>query len=141
MKLETLLFNTVKYLKESLKRFPVTILTSTALVIMLIITGEQSSTLNSETLSILERINMVIGLGIPLSLCIKLVFERKNGKNQYKLLGHILGAGFLILYYFYFLSEINMVSRTRYIAISLFLYLAFMYIPWLGNKRIMNIML
>ena len=135
MKLETLLFNTVKYLKESLKRFPVTILTSTALVIMLIITGEQSSTLNSETLSILERINMVIGLGIPLSLCIKLVFERKNGKNQYKLLGHILGAGFLILYYFYFLSEINMVSRTRYIAISLFLYIAFMYIPWLGNKK------
>lgn len=135
MKVKALLLNTIECLKMSLKRFPATILTSTVLVIMLIITRAQSSNLSTKVLKILQRINMIIALGIPLSLCIKLIFEKKKVKRPVQLLAYILSIGFLVFYYFYFLPEINMVSSTRYIAVNLFLYLAFMYIPWLGNKE------
>src|SRR5699024_3022865 len=74
--------------------------------------------------------------GIPMSLCIQLIYEQKgNLKEMHKLLGYILGAGVLILYYNFLLKELNMVSIVRYIAVSIFLYLAFSYIPWIKRKE------
>lgn len=122
-------------LKNSYRRFPITIAFSTALVIMLIVLAERGPNLSAEAREALERINMVIALGIPLSLCIKLIFEKKKIYNKlYQGLGYILGLGILVLYYFLLLKELNMISIVRYIGVSLFLYLAFIYIPWINRK-------
>ena len=128
--------NVLKSIRNSFKRFPVTIGVSTALVIMLIILSEKGTQLTQNTREIFQRTNMIIALGIPLSLCIKLIYEkRKDLSIIYKILGYILGAGILIIYYFLLLKDFAMVSMIRYIGVSIFLYLAFAYIPWIGEKE------
>lgn len=134
IRLKGLFKNTIKAIYESIRRFPVTIAVSTSLVIMLIVTNENMSNLSRDTMKTLEQINMIIALGIPLSLCLKLIFENRKTKITTQLLVYAIGVGSLILYYFFLLTDLNMVSSTRYIGVSIFLYLAFFYIPWIGNK-------
>lgn len=127
--------NTIKAIYRSIKRFPLTIGISTVLVVMLIITREQQD-LSNDVLNILKRVNMIIALGIPLSLCINLIIERKeNIKWTNQILFYVGGAVFLLVYYFFLLTDFRMVSMTRYIAVSIFMYLAFLYIPWIGRKE------
>lgn len=128
--------NVFRSIKNSFKRFPVTIGVSTTLVIMLIILLERRPYLTSHSRDVFGRINMIIALGIPLSLCIKLIYEKKdNWGKVHEVLGYILGAGVLFLYYFFLLKDFKMVSMIRYIGVTLFLYLAFSYIPWISRKE------
>lgn len=123
-------------IKNSFKRFPITIGISTTLVIMLIILLEKRLQLTPSSRTVLQRVNMIIALGIPLSLCIKLVYEKREGLNRvHKTIGYILGTGILILYYFFLLKDFSTTSIIRYIGVSLFLYLAFSYIPWIDRKE------
>ena len=129
--------NLIKYLKNifaklylSLKRFPLTILLSASTYALLIAISE----INPST-DTLNKIALVLALGIPLSLCINLFFEKREEKSFYKLLVCYLSGGLLlILYYFLFLNNIGMVSTTRYTALSLSLYLGFLFIPYLIKK-------
>ena len=135
IKIKTFLKDSVKSIYESTKRFPTTIGICILLVIMLIITNENQSNLSKETFEIIQRINMIIALGIPLSLCLKLIFEKKKMKKLNEVFIYILGIGALVLYYFYLLKDFKDTSIVRYTGLSIFLYLGFLYIPWLGNKK------
>ncbi|MCF6463629.1 DUF4153 domain-containing protein [Clostridium sp. Cult1] len=127
--------NVFRSIKNSFRRFPITIGVSTALVIMLVILSEKGSQLTQNSREILQRINMIIALGIPLSLCVKLIYEKKKYSNRvYEVIGYIFGGVILILYYLFLLKDFSMTSMVRYIGVSLFLYLAFAYIPWIGRK-------
>jgi hypothetical protein len=118
-------------LNLSLQRFPVTILLSASVACILITISETNP--SEDTLA---QIAMVLSLGIPLSLCIKLFIERDTVKNNFKLLaGYAFGAVILVLYYFFLLNEFQMVEVTRYIAVSLALYLTFIYIPYFPVKQ------
>jgi len=134
MKLTNAFKNMISVLYKSLKRFPVTILFSTAVAVMLIIINElQPITSQLETLT---KITMTFVLGIPLSLCIKLFFERKDSGKLSELIGlYITGGLVLLLYYFFLLDQLTMVSITRYTAVSLALYLGFLLIPYLLKKE------
>lgn len=134
MKLTNAFKNIISVLYKSLKRFPVTILFSTAVAVMLIIINElQPITSQLETLT---KITMTFALGIPLSLCIKLFFERKDSGKLSELIGlYITGGLLLLLYYFFLLDQLTMVSITRYTAVSLALYLGFLLIPYLPKKE------
>lgn len=126
----------LKNIRKSFERFPVTIAISSSLVIMLIILSEKGSTLSSNVREIIERVCMIIALGIPLSVCLKLIFERKKITNRvHRIIGYIIGAIILILYYFILLNEFNLINNVRYIGVSIFLYLAFSYIPWINKKE------
>jgi hypothetical protein len=115
----------------SLKRFPLTILLSASVACILIAISETNPAEDT-----LAQIAMALSLGIPLSLSIKLFFERGTAKNNFKLLaGYIVGAVILVLYYFYLLDDFQMVEVTRYIAVSLALYLTFIYIPYFPRKQ------
>lgn len=128
--------NLLNNIKNSFKRFPITIAVSTSLVIMLIILLEKGSTFTPEVRDIFNRVSMIIALGIPLSVCIKLIIEKKEINNRiHKILGYLIGAIILVLYYLLLLNDINWISIIRYIAVSLFLYLAFAYISWMGKKE------
>jgi hypothetical protein len=123
--------NILSGLYLSLRRFPVTILLSACVACILITISETNPA--GDTLA---KIAMALSLGIPLSLCFKLFFERITTKNNLKLLaGYAVGAVILVLYYFFLLIDFQMVEVTRYIAVSLALYLAFIYIPYFPGKQ------
>ena len=120
-------------LHSSLKRFPLTILFSASVALVLIIISETTS----PNKYLLYRLSLILALGIPVSLCIKLFLEKKElGKKTIAFVGsHILGITFLILYYFLFLKNIQLNSIIRYSAVTLSLYMAFLFIPYLVKKE------
>ena len=122
-------------IQKSIERFPITIGISMILTILLIYLNE--SYLVGKTMENLEKISLVLGLGIPLSLFIELSIERFFEKN--KLISSILycvGAGFLVLYYFIFLDHNNnTVEMSRYIGTMIFCILGFLYISRIGRNK------
>lgn len=134
MKFYSRINSTIINMKSSVKRFPLTLFMSTILAISLICLREGQFSSNSR--EILRRINMVLGLGIPLSLSIKLFIERFFRQNKSMLfLLQLLGTGFLALYYFVFLRNYEVVAMARYLVTMIFLILAFLYIPRLKNDN------
>lgn len=135
MKIKETFFGIFRGLKDSLKRFPLTIGLSTICVILMIYFTEvvpKSSESFRETLS---RVIMIYALGIPLSLSIKVFFERKETyKKSLLYTAFVVGGIILALYYYIFLPDLHMVSVTRYIGINLILYLTFIFIPYLSNN-------
>lgn len=135
MKLIELLRKILKNLKTSIKRFPVTIGISVACVILLIYLSELGYDGNDNLREMIKRIVMVLALGIPLSLSIKLIFERLEKKKKIQLVGsYLIGAIALILYYVFLLESFNMIPITRYTGVSLILYLSFLTISYLPNR-------
>lgn len=104
---------TLVNIKKSFERFPLTILISTLLAVSLIYTIETSHGLDYIKRDNLTRLNMVVGLGIPMSMFINLLAERFS--NKLKVIGHSLGGAFLILYYNFLLPDFGMVPMTRYV--------------------------
>ena len=126
----------LKGIKNSIKRFPLTIGISTACVILLIYISEISPEASSDFEETLGRVTMALALGIPLSLCIKLFFERlEEYKKLWVYTCYLGGAVLLILYYYFFLKDLGMVPISRYIASSLILYLVFIFISYLPNRH------
>ena len=136
MKIEKYIISLAKSIYKSIKRFPVTIAFSTAFVVMMIITSEIRSSSAHGLTENLNRVSMILALGVPLSLCIKLYFEKKNNYKLSHIISAFIGEGLiLILYYFFLLEDLKMVSTTRYAGVTLALYIAFLFIPYLKNKE------
>lgn len=129
--------NILIILSRSLQRFPITILCSTAVAILLIaILDLQQVYTQAGQLETLYKTTMIIALGIPLSLCIKVFLEKKDNIKTAEVIGLYAAGGLVfLLYYFSLLDKLNMVSITRYIAVSLALYLGFLFIPYLPKKE------
>lgn len=126
----------LKSLYNSIKRFPVTLVFTAVIAITLIIMDKYSSTIARETMDILQRLLLSIALGIPFSLCIKLFFENyiKNHRTLFLTFSNLIMFIFLAAHYFLWIPEFNMVTITRYTGISLALYLAFFFVPYLKDK-------
>lgn len=136
MKILNLIKRTLISLHLSLKRFPVTLSLTASVAVMLIIISEYSKFGDRITRDMLSRIAMVLALGIPVSLCIKFLFERQDKvKNTAKVVLYFTAAAFLIIYYFFFLKNFNMVPVTRYAAVSIAFYLTALYIPYFYDKN------
>ena len=136
MKIAKYIISLAKSIYKSIKRFPVTIAFSTAFVVMMIITSEIRSSSAHGLTENLNRVSMILALGVPLSLCIKLYFEKKNNYKLSHIISAFIGEGLiLILYYFFLLEDLKMVSTTRYAGVTLALYIAFLFIPYFKDKE------
>ena len=138
MKIISVLNKTSVEIYKSVKRFPVTIALSTAVIIVMIMISETQygARYDSPTIKTLTRLAMVFALGIPLSLCIKLLFERyKQWGVSLKMLVYALASGALAGYYFSLLKDLEMVSMVRYVALSFAFYLGFLFIPYINKKE------
>ncbi len=136
MKLTNYIKKALTGLYSSLRRVPVTIALSAATAAMLIIVNELDPTASRAVIDMLKRIAMAIALGIPLSLCIKHGFERRSSGGTAALaVVHAAGAALLVLYYFFLLPDFKMVSITRYIAVSMALYITFVLLPYLYKRE------
>ncbi len=135
-RITALIKNLMEKLLSSLRRFPVTILLAALMVSVLIYVNHMQSDLSVSVMEMLERIAMVLALGIPVTLCIKTLFERAaSPKGIFKALAYAGAAAALLLYYLFLLEDFEMVTVTRYIAISLALYLAFTFIPYFFKRE------
>lgn len=135
-KIATLLKTLMTKLSSSLKRFPGTIALAVSVVSVLIYVNHMHSELSNETLETLQRTAMILALGIPVSLCIKTLFERMPAQNMLpRVLAYIGAAAGLVFYYLYLLQDFEMVAVTRYIALSFALYLAFTFIPYFYSRE------
>ncbi len=121
----------------SLKRFPEAILLTAIVVMIQIFLHHLNRYADINTLrDVLIRTSMVLALGVPLLLSLKLLFERLTalGNLQKTLLylGIIIG---LVLYYFYWLQNLDMVPLSRYTAFTLGFYLVFLIIPYFYKRE------
>ena len=123
-------------IKRSLDRFPLTISISTACVMVLIYISEIRPEASNNFIETLTKVAMVLALGVPVSLCIKLLFERKDHYKGLLLYASYLGGAILLIaYYNFFLRDIGPVSTSRYIGFSLILYLIFICISYFPNRK------
>jgi len=126
---------TLKGIKNSLKRFPQTIGISTICVLLLIYISEVGPNASNNFRETINKITMVVALGIPLSLCIKLYFERLTKYTRVLILAtYLSNMILLIMYYYLLLKDLDMVSTSRYIGFSLILYLVFIFISYLPKR-------
>ncbi|HLS54245.1 MAG TPA: DUF4153 domain-containing protein, partial [Tissierellaceae bacterium] len=130
MKIKNRLFDIWQSLKESSQRFPITVGMSLLLFILLIYYNENLENLSNLQQDRFIRFNMIIGLGIGLSLVISLIGERFFPKDKTrKILAHMGGTIGLIFYYKYFLREVRGVTIIRYFGVLILLWILFFYIP------------
>lgn len=138
MKIINVISKTSAEIYKSVKRFPITIALSTAVITAVIMISEtqESGAYDSPIIKTLTRLAMVFALGMPLSICIKLLFERyKQLGVSLKILIYALAAGALVVYYFSLLKDLEMVSMVRYVALSFVFYLGFLFIPYINKKE------
>jgi hypothetical protein len=120
----------------SIKRFPISIACATSATIIFIILFNNQQDISNNTREVLTRIGMILVLGVPISLCIKLFFEKKEvARIKTISLIYLIGAIGLLFYYLFLLKEFEMVSITRYIAVNTAFYLSFLFIPYFYKKN------
>jgi hypothetical protein len=121
----------------SSKRFPETIFLSTSIVIILCVINHQSSTLSNEILDLWYRISMILGLGIPLSLSIKVFLERRPLlKVSTKAMIYGITIIGLWLYYNFLLKDIHITAVIRYVAVNISFYCVFLFLPQKENYEL-----
>lgn len=119
-------------LYRSVKRFPAALLASTAVAVIAITMNHLSGYEEQRLLDELGRVAAVAALGFPLFLSIRLLAERNPSITPVFEGGlYTAGAALLTLYYFTLLPNFKMVPATRYIAVTLALYLLFIFLPYL----------
>ena len=135
MKFREKISSTLYSMKNSIKRFPVTVFVSIIFVIVQIYINEHTyqPDLMRETYN---RISMIIGMAIPLSLCLGFISEVFFNKDKVKqTLSYIIGLIILVLYYIFFLKDFTDWSYIRYTGTIISLILALFYIPRLKRKE------
>ncbi|MFA5577224.1 MAG: DUF4153 domain-containing protein [Tissierellaceae bacterium] len=134
MKILNRIRSTFESLRMSIRRFPITVIISTVLALSLIYLNETDIT--GPALENMVRLNMVLGMGIVLSLCFGLSIEKFFSKNRITSIVIYLGGGLMLaLYHRFFLQEVNSLTASRYSGFLIFLLLAFLYIPRLRENE------
>lgn len=118
-------------LAASLKRFPEALLLAYSVVGLLIYLNHNSMPSGSP----LVRSAMVLALGLPLALCIKMLWERKAWSIKMLVSTYAIAVLALFMYYSFLLPKLDMVSVSRYVGLTVALYLLFLALPYLGRKE------
>ena len=121
-------------LTTSTKRFPEPLLFAVAAVVTAILINHSNFSYSDPLREPLNRITMVLALGVPLFLSIRVIIERITLKISNKLLLFLSGILVLIGYYLFALKELDTISIIRYSAVSISLYVAFTFIPYLIKR-------
>lgn len=117
-------------LSSGLQRFPATIFCCAATVLMLISIVHLK--VYDNRFEQYMRLTMSMALGIPVSLCFKMLLERMSEpKKSLKSLLYVGTLGGILLCYFLLLQDLESIETiTRYLAVTASLYLIFTIIPY-----------
>jgi uncharacterized membrane protein len=112
-------------LSVGFKRFPESLLAATAMVVALICLNHLDYQDQTGFYHSINRVAMILALGIPVYLIVRLCFERKPGlKYGVKTALYHGALSGLIVYYYYGINNFTMVAVTRYYAVTIAAYLA-----------------
>ena len=130
MKIKKLFTEIVHRFSVSFKRFPVPMFFAAATVVLLIILN-RTDYHQTELMEDLGRMAMATAMGFPMSLIVKVYWERKENRQlMYEVIGYGVVAGLVSLAYFFLLDKLDMVQGTRYTAYMLTLFLVFLLVPY-----------
>ncbi len=114
----------------SFKRFPIPMFFAVVTVVLLMILNHTDYN-QTELLENLRQMAMATAMGVPLSLIVKVFWERKGNRQLiYEALSYIGVVLLVVLAYFFLLDEMDMVQGTRYTAYMLALFLIFLLTPY-----------
>lgn len=131
LRIKTLLYNII----DSTKRFPIPLLLSGILFILLIVFNEIDDSLNNTQLDNFIKINMIVGMSILLSLCISLFVENYKSGKKFAIPIFISGGVLVVLYRFFMMKDFSYTSIISYIGCMVFLTLLFSYIAKLNDNN------
>jgi hypothetical protein len=135
MKIKALLKDLVHRFSTSFKRFPVSMAFAAAMVVVLII-HNQTDYLQRDQREFLERLSMILAMGFPMSLIVRLYWEQLPGRRLvYELVAYGVVAVLLVLGFYFLLPELGMVQATRYTGYMLALFLVFLLVPYRKNTE------
>ncbi|NLW55714.1 MAG: DUF4153 domain-containing protein [Firmicutes bacterium] len=118
----------------SIKRFPEAAGMAAATVTLLIVINHWRAP--KETVELLTRMAMTLALGFPITLALKVLTEQETRwSRKLPILLLPLALAILFAYFTCLLKELNTITISRYIAYSLICYLAFLFIPYLSNRK------
>lgn len=132
---------------SSVRRFPIPLLMAMGTVVVLIGLTHLDSIVNTsqpqymDVKNILTRIARILALGFPVFLCVSMLVEKIHDSQLSKKLIYIVTAyvaaiALLTAYYLLFIPDnLEMVTASRYIAVSIAFYIAFTIIPYFYNKQ------
>jgi len=133
--MDNLLKSSTNRLITVLKRFPLAIACSSLTTILIIYFINLENYIDPAAQDDLAQAVMVSALGFPLFLIIRLIYERRDDIKPLQLISiRILTVILLFLAYFFLLPELTFLTLTRYIAISLALYLIFLLVPYFYKR-------
>lgn len=136
MKIIQFFKNLLTGLFTSIRRFPVSIgicVTVTTLAVYLL---NNNNVIQKELMECITEIMLTLALGIPITLSLKLIFERfLVVKFVIKIIAFAVVFGFLLFYYFYLIQFDQIVPIIRYLAVSIFFYLSFLVIPYFFRRE------
>lgn len=135
MKLKASIKNIGEKLLIGIRRFPWALLMAVLTVSVLIYLNHLEYPQRQSLDEILTRLAMIFALGIPIFLTIQVLIEGIKGRKGFGLAAHFLGIILLGFYYRYMLKDFEMVAITRYIALTLALYLSFVVMPYFKRKE------
>ncbi len=118
-------------LKKSIQRFPETIFIVVCMVVIAIMTNHN----NDYDEDILERLLMVLALGLPLFSTFKLVIERKSIELKWRIVVDGILAVLLIGFYFIIPDPINNQFMQRFITLMGIFYLVFILVPYFYKRK------
>lgn len=124
----------MKDLRTGFERYPITLIASVVLLIILISLNEMDmKDIDTETLG---RIAMAVGLSLPLSIGITHLNESLFSKKpQFKLIAFAVGGIFLTAYYVLFTEDHGMVTGMRYAASLIALIIGVFFTQRLNLRR------
>lgn len=129
-KLISLLKRLMNTLWMSIRRFPETITTSVAFVTIMIINNR----LDYDPNQILNKVALVLALGIPISSCLTLLIERMKLSKVYRYLFVFALLGYGIVFYLFIPTELNQRFMIRYAFVTTMFYLIFSLIPYFYKR-------
>lgn len=120
---------------ESIKRFPLTLLVSTTMVVLIILLNEDISFADA-TRRQLERILQALAIGLPLTISFKLLLEGLEKRTSFAPLLVALPVSFLsVLYYLLFTSDMHRENVIRFMATLFFGIVSVFVAQRIRNKR------
>ena len=129
MKIKRLIQELFQKFSGSFKRFPVALFFAAATVAALMV-HNHTDYHQRDLREILERLSMILAMGLPMSLIVTLFWESIPGRPKEREFLSYGGVVILLtLGYFFLLPEMGMVQVTRYTGYMMTLFLLFLMVP------------
>ncbi len=122
-------------LSGTVRRFVFAVVLAAASAVIMIVFVHLQDNLDATQVEWFQRIAMVLVLGVPFALLVKVYLETFEKKSKLLIVGlYALVLAFLVLYLFVGLPELGRTSIIRYTGVSIFFWGVFLIVPFVTGR-------